>query len=285
MDTRKIHVNPKNFRSILIPIAAVLYLIAAAGALPDVLLRFSASYRALLLADLAVSGVVIPSAVDTWMIIYTAVAVANFAAAVFLTLSLFVSLRGRPGRGLGLLSNAAQVGVYILNGIGVILIAVLVWRLGVYFYTNIQIDEGIYLIYGMLLSEALMVLLACVIFFNLRRFLVCVSGSAVSIGYTLTCGKLDTVSIPGFTATGFLLLGFTGLILAFDMICTVASMKGPSGQYYQVLVSQEPARWAAGISMLCGGIASMLLFIYLRKYKRVCEQTIFNSRLRMGTKA
>ena len=130
----------------------------------------------------------------------------------------------------------------------------------------------------MLMSEGIMVALVWFLFLNMRRFLSCASDSAASMAYTLSSGKVDGTPVPGFTATGFLLLGIVCFVIAADRVITITVVADYMQPYYKLVFTNQLGQLAAAASLLFNGCADLLVFSYLRRYKRMCERVVYNAR-------
>lgn len=281
MQNQTVSVTPGMFRSALIPVAAVLCALAALLGLPGVVLLFSPDYADFLVRDMVAGGISSAQVLQTWQIINSAVTLIGCVCPGVMAVGLLITLGGKPARGMGMLSNAAQWLRYGVTGAGVIVLCVFVFKFVRYVIVCLGANEGLYLIYAMVISEGLMFVLAWFLFKLTRRFLDCACDSAASIAYTLSTGKLDTVSIPGFTATGFLILSVFCVAYALNQIFTVTIVENYIQSYYKLLVAAHPAQYAAAASFLCSAAASVLLFVCLRRYKRSCERALFDSRKRI----
>ena len=278
MKNQPVSVSPIQFASPLIPVAAILSGLASVAGLGSVLLLLDPSALNALVYDLFRGGVTDASALQTWKIIHVALTLSVFLFPTIMAVSLFLTLRVRPDRGLNLLYTATHWSVCLLNALGILLVIIFVFKASAYAIACLSTNGGIYQLYAMVISEALMVVLACVLFFNLRRFLNCVCDSAASISYTLLNGKLDTVSIPGFTSTGFLILAIFDLIFAWDRLFTMVVSGSGSQAYYKFLLADHPIHLLSAAALLFSAGANVLLFIYLRNYKSTCERLLYRSR-------
>jgi hypothetical protein len=166
----------------------------------------------------------------------------------------------------------------IAIGLGCLLVV----RVLIYAVVNFRYNEWAYLMYAMLVSEALMALIAWAIYMLSRRFLICLSDSAANIGYTVSTGKVDTLSIPMFAATGFALLALACVILALDQLYTVTIGIGHMTTYYKLVQESHPVRLMMGASFLCSAGANGIFALWLRSYKRLCEKALFEARKRIN---
>lgn len=274
MDTQYIHVDTGLFCSRWIPVAAICAALAALLGLPGTVMLFRPAYMAAQLQALAESGIASTDAQLAWLIINSATTALGFVCAAFFAASLLLELGKEPGKGLDLMYRFALVAGYVLIGVGILLAVVLAYRVIVYVAGCLMLDTGIYMIYSMLVSEAILVVLVWFAFVNLRRFLSCLCDSTLSMAVTLSCGKLDTTPIPAFTATGFLVLGILCLVIGFDRLVTLTVIQEVTYAYYALLPVEEPLPLLEGASFLCAGAANLLVSFYLRRYKRICEKLL-----------
>lgn len=274
MDTQYIHVDTGLFRSRWILVAAICAALAALLGLPGTVMLFRPAYMAAQLQALAESGIASTDAQLAWLIINSATTALGFVCAAFFAASLLLELGKEPGKGLDLMYRFALVAGYVLIGAGILLAVVLAYRVIVYVAGCLMLDTGIYMIYSMLVSEAILVVLVWFAFVNLRRFLSCLCDSTLSMAVTLSCGKLDTTPIPAFTATGFLVLGILCLVIGFDRLVTLTVIQEVTYAYYALLPVEEPLPLLEGASFLCAGAANLLVSFYLRRYKRICEKLL-----------
>jgi len=273
-----VSVSLDQFSSPLIPIAAILCALSALFGLGSVCLLFDPSAINALVYDLFRGGVTAASALQTWQVIHIAINIAVFFFPTIMTVSLFFILRTRPDKGLNLLYTATHWSIYGINGLGILILIIFLFKAGTFTIACLSTNGGIYQLYAMVISEALMVVLACLLFFNLRRFLNCICDSAASISYTLLNEKLDSSTIPGFTSTGFFILAIFDLIFAWDRLFTMVIAGSGSQAFYKLLLADHPIHLISAAALLFSAGANILLSIYLRKYKSLCERILFHSR-------
>lgn len=281
MEEQCVYAPPGTFRSPLIPASVALCLLAALLGMPGVVLLFSPDYAAYIVQDMVAGGISSAQVLRTWQVIHSGITVIGFLCPAVVAVGLLIALRGNTARGMGVLSKAAQWLVHGVNGTGVIVLCIFAFSFIRYIVQCLGSNEGLYLIYAMVISEGLMLVLACFLFRCLRRFLDCACDSLASIAYTLVTGKLDNVSIPGFTATGFLILSVFCVGYALNQIFTVTIIENYIQSYYKLLVATHPAQYAAAASSICSAAGNVLLSVWLRRYKRNCERTLFQSRKRI----
>lgn len=274
MEKKKTLVPATLFRHFSAPGAAVFCILAAVLALPALVLRLSPSFMRILYNDQMAGGVLDPRVVETWLGVNTGITAVLVLYPAIMGIAIIIALRGRPDRGTHLLTLVAEATVWLLNVFGVMLVLLFVYQVVRYSIVNFRGGVGLQMVYAMLVSEAVMMVLACVLFFNLRKFLGCVSRSAASIGYTLACETLDDKTIPAFTATGFLLLGIGCFLLATDRYFTLTIIYNA----YVLMIAEHPGQLLETGALLACGIGNILLYIYLRRYKRICERLLFEAK-------
>jgi len=284
MDSRKIPVPLSAFRSPLAPIAAWLYAAASLAGLAGALLLTFPSGQAAVAKDLILSGITEGEALVTWQIIFYTIGIAAFVCPGMMGAGLLTVLRGPRHRGFSVLYHGFRWLEAAVKGTGILALGLLLFRLCRYILRCLRINGGSYLIYTMVLSEAIMVAQAGLLYTLLRRFLESAWGCAASIGYTLSSGNLDEKTIPGFAITGFWGLGIANLVLAADRLLTLTIVDAFPQDYYRILVTREPVQLFTGAALLLGGIASVALGFYLRRFKKIAEQFLYADRKkRMGS--
>lgn len=261
-------------------VAAVLCTAAAVLGIPGVILLLREDFRAYLVADLVLGGITSRQTHGTWLMIIGVVNLLGMVAPAIVGIGLILTLRGKASRGMGLISDCAHVTAVALRVIAIGLGCLLAVRVLIYAVVNIRINEWAYLMYAMLVSEALMALIAWAVYMLSRRFMVCLSDSAANIGYTVSTGKVDTLSIPMFAATGFAILALACVILALDQLYTVTIGIGHMTTYYKLVRETHPVRYLMGASFFCSAGANVIFACWLRGYKRLCEKTLFEARKR-----
>lgn len=281
METKRIPVQPRIFRSWLAPAAFGLCVLAVVLAAPSVIKLTEADYRQYLLQDLIDGGIGSGSALKTYLLLEQILLVAAPVLTAGMAACLAVTLFGHPADGLGALGTAAQVLEKALNVLGVLLAGGFVLHFLRYTIACLMANGGVYLLYAMVISEALMAALAALLFFTLRRFVSCLCDSAASMAYTLTAGELTGGTVPSFAGTGFFMLAVFCLVVAVDQMLTVTIVQDVFHPYYKLLVSPHPAQWAAAASFVCCGAADVLLGCYLRRYQAISEKCMFQARQRV----
>lgn len=278
MDNPIMLINTGKLKSPLIPAAATLYLLAALAGIPGIILLASPEYRAFLMQDLASSGITDASSLLSFQIINSVVTLLACLGPVLLSAGLLISLRGKSVQGIGLLSTAAQWLFYGVNASGCVAAVIFVFRFFRFLFIFGSDARGLVAVYSMIICEALMGTQAVFLFFLIRKFLNSCMDSAASIAYTLATGKLDDRSIPSFAGTGFLVLSIMGMVLAVNRLFTLTVVINVVQSYYKLLVARHPALWAEAICLILGSAANLTMYLYLRRYKKITEQALYEAR-------
>lgn len=277
MVSKTIAVGPGMFKSSLAPAAAVLYSLTALLGFSGVVLLFDRNFAQILVQQLMSSGIRSQSALDMWYVINTSVTVLSFLCPLALAVGIWTVLRGKYAQGLTFLANCSQGLLYGVYGSAAIALAVYAFRLVRYIAMVLPQNDAAYLIYSLLISEGLMGVQAWLLFRVVCKFLTCVGDSAASMGYTLSSGKLDSISTPAFTVTGLLILAGVNVALGVDRIFTVTIVQAYSGDYYSLLTAAHPGLVLAAATQLTGAVANVVLSIYLKRYNRLCERARFEA--------
>lgn len=265
------------FRSPLPAAAAGCYGLAFFLGIPGCVLLFDPDYALFLLEDLVASGIGDPSSLRTWQVINTGVTLLTCFGPCIVALGLFLVLRGKAVKGLGLLGNAAQGLYWTVNISGVLTLGLFLFKFFRYIAQCITRPNGLMLIYSMIISEGLMAAQAVFLFLLIRKFLNCCMDSCASIAYTLARRKLDNRPIPSFTAAGFFLLSIIGFVLAVTRLFTLTIVWDSVQSYYKLLTASHPAQIADVACLVLGSAGNFLLYRYLRKYMRITEYARFQA--------
>ena len=279
MNQQVITIEKGTFKSVLIPIVAVLFAAAAVcGALSIITLFDPASIPAIL-HDMELSQIYDTTAQKTWLAVYIITTAVNFIGTLVLALGLSAVLFGQHHKGMNLLFYSAKVALPLVTVSGVALLLYFIYRAVRYviLYMNFGIENAMVPLYSMILSEGLMLALSWFAFVKLRRFLNCSMDAAASIGYTLASGKLKAPSIPGFAATGFLILGVFDAFMAMDRFFTFIHRQINYVDHFYFPFTTDPVQLFSGISFACAAVGSVLLFFYLRGYKNRSERLLIRS--------
>lgn len=259
-------------------LAVIAYALASLLGIPGVILLFSPEYATFLLEDLAAGGITDPSSLRTWRIINVGVSLIACIGPAVLAAGLTLTLRGKPVRGLGIISGTAQVLLYGTSVGGILALILFVYRFVFFLIGAVQSANGVVLIYSMLISEALMVAQAVFLFFLIRKFLNCSIDAAASIAYSRATGKLDSRAISVLPA-GFLTgLCVLNVFLALNRLFTVTIVRSTLGSYYDLITATNPGLILEAACLLLGALGNFFLARVLRSYKRQTEQLLFQSR-------
>lgn len=277
MNDTAIHIDIKRFRSPMTAVAAVFYALAALCGLGGAALLLDPGSRAALTEDIILSGIQEPSAVASWMLIHSVIGILAFLCPGVLALGMGMVQRGRVHRGMDILHGLSQWLYYGVNASTCLTLAVLAFRLVRYIIMCLGTNGGAYFLYTMLLSEAIMVAQAYLLFRLVRRFLADARECAASIGYTLSCEMLDETTYPGFAATGLLILGLVCLVLSSDRLLTLTIIDRYPQDYYKFLITNDPIQILTGCALALGAVGNFLTAAYLRRFKYTAERIIYNA--------
>lgn len=264
---------PDLFRSWLIPSTAILYTAAALCGAPGIVLFFDPSATELWYREMLASE--ITSGLAAWRLIFMAVNLVACVCPAVMAAGLWLSIRRKYLSGMKLLSSLPQ---WLLRGTtvtGAMALAYLIFRSIRYIAYCATKNEGLYLLYTAMIPEALLVAQAWFLWKTLRKFLEAFSDTAASITYTLASAKLDSMSTPGFTATGLVILAVFGIVIALDRIFTVTIVYDYLAPYYKMLAATHWSQYAAAASLFCGAAANILLACFLRRYNRLHERALY----------
>ena len=272
-----VSVEKGTFRSRLIPLTATLFAAAAlCGASAMATLLHPSSIPAII-ADLELGKIYDPSAQMTWLVIYIAVTLVNFVGTLLLSAGLWQIILGRRYEGTELLYKLGEWMLRAVNISAALVLPYFIIRAVRYIILCCGSIEGMVPLYAMVLMEGVLGAQDFVLFTRLRRFLDCCMDAAASIGYTLCSGKLKAPAIPGFAATGFLILGLFDAAIALDRFFTMTYLPKNLSQGYIFPLTADPVQLFSGASFACAAIGSVLLFFYLRGYKYRCESLLLRA--------
>lgn len=272
MKNSYVPVEPKTFYSWLIPVATALYGIAALCGLAGCVSMLLPGSLNALVEDLVAGGITEASAIRTWKLIHVILTVIAFAAPFALTVGYGFAVCKQPGKGLVMLCDIFEWALKIIKIIAKVLIVVLIFRIVRYALQVLPKDEGMYLMYAMLVSEALMLIVAGTLYVLLSHFLDRFCDSAASIADTLENGRLSGRSIPKYAATGFLLFGLLALFFGLDRMYTMVIVQEYRSSHYAFLMAEHPLMILSGAALIAGALGNILSAFYLYGFKRKSEK-------------
>lgn len=278
MERESISVDLGKFRSPLTNVSAVFYALAAVCGLVGAALLLDPISRAALTKDVILSGILERSAVNSWRLIHGTIGILAFFCPATLAIGIGLTLKEQVHKGMTLLHGLAKELHIAVAVSGAMTLAVLIFRLGRYILMCLGVNEGLYLLYTMLLSEAMMVAQAVLLYKLLRHFLLCARECTASIGYTLSAGALGRTTWPAFCATGLLILGITCIVLTADRLFTLTIVDSYPRDYYSILTTKDPIQIFTGAALFLGGIGNILLSVYIRRFKKRAERIIYDHR-------
>lgn len=267
MNKKTVLVPEGTFRSRLIPVAAVLGALSAVTGLLSLLSLMIPG--AVNLLDAASTD---PSAKLTWTVLYILFVIFAAMCGMFLSLSLTRMQRGDFNQGADLICRGAKIGFYAVTGIGIAAAALFVIRLVLFLVAYLPAGGGAGAVYAfpILLAELLLAVIAGLIVWLLRGFMDMAGGGAVSIAYILTSGTLKSPSISIKNAVGCLALGLAGAYMFVNRVTTVSAWAEQeiSG------LAMVPLYLSAA-AFLASGAAGIMMFFYLRSFKRISEYLLY----------
>jgi hypothetical protein len=233
-----------------------------------------------LVKDLYAGGISDRSALATWRFILVAMTGIGFVWSAILAGCLTAMCRNRPGQGLLALSTAGEWTLHGLRASGVLILLYLIYRIVRYVIASLNINEWAYLLYAMLVSEALMIFLAAMLFAFLCRFCNSLADTAASLARAVTGGTMGSGIIHWMTPSGFVLLGILNLVMAMDRLFTVTIDQ--KARRYVLLIADHPLLILSGILFVCATATCGLLAAYLFTKKRRFERLLFQKSRRLG---
>ena len=274
MNQQSVLVEKGTFHSRLIPVATALFALSALCGAAAVGYLFHPASIPAIIKDMELGQIYDPSAQMTWLVIYVATTVVNCVSTLVLAGGMGQVLMGRYHPGMDLMYKYAKWAGVAVNVSGVAAAVYFVIRAGLYIFLCLTTNGGLIPLVSMVIMEGLMVAQAWLLFSRLRWFLECAVGTTASIGFTLTSGKLDAPAIPSFVSTGFLILGLFDFAIALDRLFTFVHKQKNLSVTYEFPLAQEPVQLLSGAAFLLAGVGSLLLWRYLRDYKRKSERLL-----------
>lgn len=279
MNKKSVLVPEGTFRSKLTGIATALFAAAAlAGVLsilcvfaPGGLLLFreTAAPEGIKTALVVLHGLLTDISVDEQVTLTFAIllGVSILFGTIFsaaLSVGIFQMQRGKAAHGAQLIARGAKILFYTTTALGLgaaVLFAIRLVRY-IIMYLSGGID-GLMLMMPGVATEILLGAIATLIILKLRRFFDSAGDCALSISRTLTAGILSAPTISMTPAVGCLLLGISGLLLALARISAISTQ------------AAVPVLYFSGAMFLFGGAAGIVMFFYLRNFKRSSEYLLY----------
>ena len=274
MNLQSVVVEKGTFRSRMVPAAAAFLTLSALCSAFAVGFLFHQESIPAIIRDMELGEIYDPGAQRTWLVIYIAVTVVNLLGTVVLSAGLWQTVAGRGHQGMELLYRCANWTLVAVNVSGAGAAVYFVVRAARYVILCMSVNGGLIPLVSMVTMEALMAAQAWLLFVKLRQFLECAVGTTASIDFTLTCGKLDAPAISGFVSTGFLILALFDLGIALDRLFTFIHKQKNLSVTYEFPLAQEPVQRFSGAAFLLAAVGSLLLWRYLRGYKRKSERLL-----------
>lgn len=277
MENRRITVSRDLFRSPLIPMAAVLSTLGSLCGLGSVVTLLFPDAVSALVQDLYLSGITDRSALSTWRFIHICVTVVCFVWSLLMSGCLWAMALGKAGQGLLAVSTAGEWTLHAVHASGILTLVYLLYRLVRYVIACLAINEWAYLLYAMLVSEALMIFQAAMLFVLIRRFLNSLSDTAASLALAVTGNTAGSGVIRAMTPIGFLLLGVAELLIGADRFFTVTIVQAYAGDYYKLLMAEHPLLLLSGGMFGLCALTNLLLGGYLFHRKHRLERLFFQA--------
>ena len=274
MNQQSVSVEKGTFHSRLIPVAAAIFALSALCGILAVASFFHPESIPAIIRDMELGKIYDPSAQRTWLVIYIAVTVVNCVGTLVLSSGIIQALMGRHHQGMDLMYRFAKWMLVAVNISGAAALVYFILRAGRYVILCASVNGGLIPLVSMVIMETLMVAQAWLLFVKLRQFLAAAEDTAASIGYTLTSGKLDAPAIPSFAATGFFVLGLFDFGIALDRFFTFIHEQKNLSVIYEFPVTHDPVQIFSGAAFVLAGVGSVLLWQYLRGYKRTSERLL-----------
>ena len=268
MNKKSVIVPEGTFRSKLTTIASALFagttLAGAASIIsvfpPDGLSRFheTAAPEGVKAALVVLHGLLTDISVDeqvtlTFAIILGISILLGTLFSAALAVGIFRMQRGKAANGAQLIARGAKLLFYATTAAGICAAVLFAIRFVRYIvaYLSGGID-GLMLMMPGVATELVLGVLATLIILKLRRFFDSVGDCALSISRTLTTGVLSAPTISMAPAIGALLLCIDSVLIALNCAGVITAAM-----------------------FLFGGAAGVLMYLYLRTYKRSCEYLLY----------
>lgn len=268
MNKKSVIVPEGTFRSKLTGIASALFAAAALAGVASILSVFApgglsrfhetAAPEGIKTALIVLHGLLTDISVDEQVTLTFAIllGISILFGTVFsaaLGVGIFQMQRGKAAHGAQLISRSAKILFYATTIVGIGAAVVFAIRLVSYIimYLSDGIDGLMFLMPGVATELALGVI-ATFIVLKLRRFFDSVGDCALSISRTLVSGILKAPTISMTPAVGCLLLGIACVLIAL----------GCANVMHTAM-------------FLCGGAAGIVMFLYLRNFKRSSEYLLY----------
>lgn len=269
-------------RSGLIPWATALCVLGALFAIPTAVMLLSGSYTEHLLETFLIGGITEKQARLTWLNLYRVSTVIGFVFPTGVAVGLGMLLAGKKAGAMSFFLCASQILTAICRVTAVILAGIFAVRIGSKSVTYLRYNTGVYLIFAMVITESVMAVIVMFALNRLRHFFVALGDYSAAIGYTLTSGRIDTCPLPSAASSGFFALSVVWFLLAADRMMTLTVSYEHVNAHYRIVFSSHIGQYLAAISLVVTAVAFILLAIYLRRYKRICERTVFEERKKVA---
>lgn len=260
MKTKAIIVPEGTFRSPLIRISAIFFLIAAGFA---ALTLISFPVGGTFFFQIAPDSTLDASGYTTWMIIHTAIKVFSLGCALLAGIGLITVSCGNVGKGTGIIERGLHILQIVLTVTSVIAAGYFLYRAAAVSLIYLRMEGGIIPLFSVLLAEALLAVQAAAIYFVLRRFIDALSLTAATAGYISVSGVIKGSSIPVLSSVGLLILGGVNVGLCVYNIILFIKWECALAVLLPVLMH------------LAAAVGCCLMGLYLRKYKSTSEYLLY----------
>lgn len=268
MNKKSVLVSNGTFRSKLTGAAAALFAAAALAGVASILcvlapgglthLRETAAPEGIKTALIVLHGLLTDAPVDeqvnlTFTILLGVSILFGTAFSAALAVGIFQMQRGKASHGAQLIARGAKILFYATTALG--LGAAVVFAIRLVSYIMMYLSGGskgvVFMLTGVA-TEIALGAIATLIVLKLRRFFDSAGDCALSISRTLTSGVLNAPTISMAPAIGCLLLGIACVLIAL----------GCAGIMHTAM-------------FLLGGAAAIVMFFYLRNFKRSSEYLLY----------
>lgn len=268
MNKKSVLIPEGTFRSKLTGAAAALFAaVALAGALSILsvflpggfsLFRETAAPEGIKTALVVLHGLLTEAPVDeqvtlTFAILLGASVLFGTVFSAALSAGIFQMQRGKAAHGAQLISRSAKILFYGTTAVGLGAAVLFVIRFVTYCMMYLSAgSKGLVFMLTGVATELVLGVLAAFAVLKLRRFFDSAGDCALSISRALTTGVLTAPTISMTPAVGCLVLGIVSVLIALSCanIMTTAMF-------------------------LCGGAADIVMFFYLRSFKRSSEYLLY----------
>lgn len=278
MNNQTVTVEKGTFRTVLLPFIAVAFILAAIFSCMAVGFLFFPSSIQAIRNDLIAGQIYDTGALKTWTVVYILFTIISCLSTLILAAGMALVAFNRSQNGLSILSSGAKISLYGLNISGIIVLVYFIARAIRYVIICFQdLEAMMFSLIAFIFLEGVMFTFVCLIFFKLRHFLESCMESTSSISYMLCSGKIADPTIPPLSVSGFLALFFVNIVLGLDRFFSFSYTQVLNNVVYNIPFTRDPIHFFSGMAFCFAGLGSLLIFLYLKSYKRKCELLLFRS--------